>query len=226
MSKIVYFVLIDIVKNKIVVAYAIILTILSWGVFMLEDSSNKGLLTLLNVVLLVVPLMALLFSTIYLYNSAEFIELLTGQPVKRKTIWLSLYSGLALSLTSAFLLAVGLPVFIFCEFAAAITLVITGCLITLVFTSIAFLSAISSRDKAKGIGIAIMVWLYFALIFDGLVLLLFQFGEYPIEKPMVLLSILSPLDLTRIFNLLQMDSSALMGYTGQFLKIISEQMSG
>ena len=97
MSKIVYFVLIDIVKNKIVVAYAIILTILSWGVFMLEDSSNKGLLTLLNVVLLVVPLMALLFSTIYLYNSAEFIELLTGQPVKRKTIWLSLYSGLALS---------------------------------------------------------------------------------------------------------------------------------
>jgi len=219
MRKIVYFVLIDIVKNKIVVAYAIILTILSWGVFMLEDSSNKGLLTLLNVVLLVVPLMALLFSTIYLYNSAEFIELLTGQPVKRKTIWLSLYSGLALSLTSAFLLAVGLPVFIFCEFAAAITLVITGCLITLVFTSIAFLSAISSRDKAKGIGIAIMVWLYFALIFDGLVLfLLFQFGEYPIEKPMVLLSILSPLDLTRIFNLLQMDSSALMGYTGAIFK--------
>ncbi|MGB4930140.1 MAG: ABC transporter permease, partial [Chitinophagales bacterium] len=45
-----------------------------------------------------------------------------------------------------------------------------------------------------------------------------QFGEYPIEKPMVLLSILSPLDLTRIFNLLQMDSSALMGYTGAIFK--------
>jgi len=219
MKKIVFLVLIDIVKNRVVVAYTLILAILSWGVFMLEDSSNKGLLTLLNVVLLVVPLMSLLFSTIYLYNSVEFIELLVSQPVKRKSIWLSLYGGLAISLTGAFLLAVGLPVFLFCEFNAAGILVITGCLITLIFTSIAFLSAISSRDKAKGIGIAIMLWLYFALLFDGLVLfLLFQFGEYPIEKPMVLLSILSPLDLSRILNLLQMDSSALMGYTGAIFK--------
>jgi Cu-processing system permease protein len=215
MRKIIFLVLMDIVKNKIVVAYALILAILSWGVFMLEDSSNKGLLTLLNVVLLVVPLMSLLFSTIYLYNSAEFVELLISQPVKRKTIWLSLYSGLSLSLTSAFLLAAGLPLFLFCDFTSAFILVVTGCLITWIFTSIAFLSAIKSRDKAKGIGIAIMLWLYFALLFDGLVLfLLFQFGEYPIEKPMVLLTILSPLDLTRILNLLQMDASALMGYTG------------
>lgn len=70
MSKIGHLVLIDIFKNKIVLIYAIVLLIITWSVFMLEDTSGKGLLTLLNVVLLVVPLMSLLFSTIYLYNSA------------------------------------------------------------------------------------------------------------------------------------------------------------
>lgn len=219
MKKIVFLVLIDIVKNKIVLAYAIILTVLSWGVFLIEDNSGKGLLTLLNLVMLVVPLMSILFSTIYLYNSAEFIELLTSQPVKRRTIWLSLYLGLTLSLTGAFCFACAPPLLIFCELKPALTLIISGCLITWIFASIAFLSAISSRDKAKGLGFAILIWLYFALIFDGLVLfLLFQFAEYPIEKPMVFLSLLSPLDLTRIVNIMQLDASALMGYTGAIFK--------
>jgi Cu-processing system permease protein len=85
--------------------------------------------------------------------------------------------------------------------------------------SIAFLSAILSRDKAKGIGISILLWLYFALLFDGLVLfIIFQFADYPIEKPMVLLSATSPLDLARILNLLQIDASAMMGYTGAIFK--------
>jgi Cu-processing system permease protein len=53
------------------------------------------------------------------------------------------------------------------------------------------------------------------LIFDALVLFfLFQFQDYPLEKIMVLLSFLNPIDLSRIQILLQMDISALMGYTG------------
>jgi Cu-processing system permease protein len=72
-----------------------------------------------------------------------------------------------------------------------------------------------SRDKAKGIGVSILLWLYFALLFDGLVLfLLFQFGDYPIEKLMVALTALSPIDMARVLMLLQLDASAMMGYTG------------
>ncbi|MBW7951125.1 MAG: ABC transporter permease, partial [Chitinophagaceae bacterium] len=63
--------------------------------------------------------------------------------------------------------------------------------------------------------ISIMLWLYFALLFDGLVLFLFfQFADYPIEKVVVLLSALSPVDLSRILILLRLDVSAMMGYTG------------
>src|SRR5688572_11677045 len=76
-----------------------------------------------------------------------------------------------------------------------------------------------SRDKARGIGFALLLWFYFSLIYDGLVLLvLFSFSDYPMEKFTLLLSSLNPIDLGRIFIMLQMDVSALMGYTGALYK--------
>ena len=90
-----------------------------------------------------------------------------------------------------------------------------GLFLTIVFVSIAMLAAGLTRDKAKGIGLSILLWLYFSLIFDALVLFfLFQFQDYPLEKIMVAFSFLNPIDLGRIQILLQMDISALMGYTG------------
>jgi Cu-processing system permease protein len=98
-------------------------------------------------------------------------------------------------------------------------MLVVGCLISIIFVALAFLSSILTRDKAKGIGIAIMTWLFFALLFDGMVLfLLFQFSEYPIEKAMVAVTALSPIDLARIQILLHLDVSAMMGYTGAIFK--------
>lgn len=219
MKRITQFVLTDILRNRIIIGYAVLMAVLSWTVFNMEDSGNKGVLTMLNTVLLVVPLVSILFSTIYIYNSAEFIELLLSQPVKRHQIWVSLFLGLALSFVTAYVVAVGVPLFLFAPIGQASLLLLTGCLVSVIFVAIAFLSAIFSRDKAKGIGISILLWLYFALLFDGLVLfIIFQFADYPIEKPMVLLSATSPLDLARILNLLQIDASAMMGYTGAIFK--------
>ena len=219
MNGIIKFILVDIFKNKIILAYTAILALFAWSVFGLEDTGNKAMLTLLNVILLVVPLVSILFSTIYIYNSSEFIELLLSQPVQRKKIWKSLFGGLAGSLILAYLIAVALPLLLFTDTSQAIMMIALGALVSVIFTALAFLAAIMARDKAKGIGISIMLWLYFALLFDGLVLfLLFQFSDYPIEKPMVLLSASSPLDLARILMLLRLDSSAMMGYTGAIFK--------
>jgi Cu-processing system permease protein len=57
------------------------------------------------------------------------------------------------------------------------------------------------------------------LIYDGLILLiLFNFSDYPLEKITLLLSALNPIDLGRISIMLKMDVSALMGYTGALYK--------
>lgn len=221
MKKITGFVIADILKNKIILIYTLVLAVFAWSVFSLEDNTAKGVLSLLNVILLTVPLVSIIFSNIYMYNSSEFIELLVSQPIQRKTIWLSLFTGLVVSMNMAFIIGVGIPVFIFVPDMTGLFIVITGLLITTIFISIAMLCSILSRDKARGIGIAIMTWLFLTLIYDGLVLfMMFQFSDYPIEKPMVIVSALNPIDLARIMVLLQVDVTALMGYTGAIFKHI------
>ena len=215
MKKIIKYVIIDIAQNKIVLVYTFLLLVISLTVFNLESNAAKGLLTLLNIVLIIVPLISIIFSTIYIYNSAEFIELLVSQPLKRKAIWLSLFSGLSTSLSLAFFIGVGIPVIIYNPDSTGRMIVLMGLLLSIIFVSIALLAAGITRDKAKGIGLAILLWLYFSLIFDALVLfLLFQFQDYPLEKAMIAFSFFNPIDISRILILLKMDISALMGYTG------------
>lgn len=215
MNKIIKYVIADILRNKIVIIYTVFLLATSFSVFSLEDNSSKGLLSLLNIILIVVPLVSIIFSTIYMYNSVEFIELLVSQPLKRNSIWLSLFVGLAASLSIAFFIGAGIPVLIYQANTIGLTMIFTGILLSIIFVAIAFLATVKTRDKAKGIGAAIMLWLYFSLLFDGLVLfILFQFADYPLETMMIGLSALNPIDLSRILILLQLDISALMGYTG------------
>ncbi len=219
MNRIIKIILSDILKNKIVLVYTLILAILSWSSFGMEDNTAKGMLTVLNVILFTVPLVSILFATIYIYNSAEFIELLVSQPIKRSKIWISLFISLALSLIISFLIGSGIPLLINAPNLNGIMMLLIGVLITAIFVSLAFLSAIFNRDKARGIGASIVIWLFFALIFDGLILfLLFQFSDYPIEKPMIFVTSLSPIDLARIQMLLHLDASAMMGYTGVLFK--------
>ncbi len=215
MKKLLKYVIADIVQNKIVLVYTVLLLVISLSVFNLENNSAKGLLSLLNIILIIVPLICIIFSTIYIYRSSEFIELLVSQPLKRKTIWLSIFTGLSTSLSLAFFIGAGMPILIYHADATGLMMILMGLFLTVVFVSIAMLAAGLTRDKAKGIGVSILLWLYFSLIFDALVLFfLFQFQDYPLEKIMVVLSFLNPIDLSRIQILLQMDISALMGYTG------------
>lgn len=219
MKKIIKYVITDILRNRIVLIYTIFLLAASFTVFSLEDNSSKGLLSLLNIILIILPLVSIIFSTIYVYNSNEFIELLVSQPLKRKTIWLGLFIGLASSLSIAFLIGAGIPILIYQANMIGFTMIAIGILLSVIFVAIALLAAVKTRDKAKGIGAAIMLWLYFSLLFDGFVLfLLFQFADYPLEKAMIGISALNPIDLSRIMILLQLDESAMMGYTGAVFK--------
>lgn len=227
MKKILKYVVVDIVQNKIVLIYTLLLLIISLSVFNLESNAAKGLLSLLNIILILVPLICIIFSTIYIYNSSEFIELLVSQPLKRRTIWLSLFLGLSVSLCIAFFIGIGIPVLLYHADPTGIIMIISGLFLTIVFVSIAMLAAGITRDKAKGIGLAITLWLFFSLIFDGLVLFaLFQFQDYPLEQIMVFISFLNPIDLSRIQILLQMDISALMGYTGAVFREFFETSTG
>lgn len=219
MLDIIKFIITDLLRNKIILIFTLVLAILTWSVFSLESNAAKGIASILTILLLVVPLMSLVFSSIYIYNSSEFIELMVSQPIKRKSIWTSMYVGLSLSLIISLWISIGIPIIIFALNMTGLIVLISSSIMTAIFVALAMLSSILMKDKARGIGFSLMIWLFLAFIYDGLVLFfMFQFSDYPIEKPMIFLASFNPIDMARIHVLLQVDEAALMGYTGAVFK--------
>lgn len=219
MARIVRYIFYDILRTRFIMFYTLFLLISTVAMFQLDGDTGKVVLSLLNIVLMVVPLISVVFTTIHFFNSYEFIELMLAQPMARKVIFLGEYMSVASSLCIAFVAGVGLPMLVFGAGASAFTLLFCGLVLTLVFVSLAFLSSVLTRDKARAIGIALLFWFYFSLIYDGLLLwIIYSFADYPLEKVTLALISFNPVDLARIVMLLQLDISALMGYTGAFYK--------
>lgn len=215
MWKVVKYTIYDIIRNKIILSYTVFLLLMNISLFMLDTDPSKSLSSVMSVMLIVVPLVSIIFSTIFIYNSYEFTELLVAQPINRNHILLANYLGLATSLVVAFLIGAALPVFIYAPGTTGTFLVMIGILLTLIFIAIAFLSSLTTRDKAKGIGTSLLLWFFFSVVYDGLLIgCLFFFSEYPLEKAVLIITAFNPIDLGRISILMKMDISALMGYTG------------
>jgi Cu-processing system permease protein len=71
----------------------------------------------------------------------------------------------------------------------------------------------------RGLGGALLLWLAFAVLYDAAILLAVTLlSEYPLERPLLLLVLLNPVDLARVLLLLKLDVAALMGYTGATLQ--------
>lgn len=125
MMKLSKYVLYDILRSKIIIAYTLFLFVVSFSLFNLEENESKAVLSLLNIILIVLPLVSIVFGTIHYYNSYEFIELMLAQPMSRQKIILSEYAGVAFSLAGAFLIGVGIPVLLFSFNATGMALLLT-----------------------------------------------------------------------------------------------------
>jgi Cu-processing system permease protein len=181
---------------------------------------SKSIASLMNLILVLTPLIGTLFGIINYYNSREYIELLLAQPVKRTDIFLGMYLGFSISLSLAFLAGLGIPFILYGllylhDILNFVSLLSGGILLTFIFSGFAFLIALYNENRLKGFGISIIFWLLFAFVYDGLFLIsLLIFESYPVEKLAIALSLLNPIDLSRILIMLKLDLSALMGYTG------------
>lgn len=218
-AKILKYVLYDILRSKLIIGYTVLLFAITFGIIYTGKDVSKAIISLLNVVILIVPLVSIIFGTIHFYNSKEFMEMMLTLPVKRKDIFWAEYLGLSMALSLGFMTGVGLPLLIYGASITSVYLIISGIMLSFIFTSLSFLSSVINKDKAKGIGSSLVIWFYMAVIFDALVLVVyFVFSDYPLEKLTIIISALNPVDLARIMILLKLDVSALMGYTGATLQ--------
>jgi Cu-processing system permease protein len=210
----------DLRRSRWILGYALLLLVLTDALLRFGGGGPRAVLSLMNVVLVFVPLVSIVFGTMYLYGARDFIELLLAQPVGRTALFAGLYGGLAAPLAAGFLIGAGLP-FLWGgagdgSLAGPLAMLLAaGVLLTLVFTALAFLVSLLFEDRAKGLGSAILVWLAATALYDALlVLVATTFSDYPLELPLIGLTLLNPVDLGRVLLLLRFDTAALMGYTG------------
>ena len=209
----------DVARSRWALVYAAFFLVVTDAFFRFSGGGEQVVLSLINVVLILIPLVSLVFGVGYLYNAREFTELMLAQPVRRRDLFLALYGGLFVPLAFGFVLGVGLP-FMWHGAAAAhaaplVRLLLAGVLLTAAFLALAFLLAVRFDDRVKGLGAALLVWLGLAIVYDGLVLLVvYTFSAYPLETPMIVLAALNPIALARVLLLLSVDMAALLGYTG------------
>ncbi len=204
--------------------YFIFYLALGFVLLFLNNDVNKAIITLLNIIIVLTPLIGTIFGVMYYYNSKEFTELLLAQPIKRSKIFMGQYLGIAISLTLSLVLGLGIPFLMYGLFKSTAIfdfglLLVVGSFLNFIFVALAFNIALSNDNKIKGFGYAILMWLFLAVIYDGLFLIsLVVFNEYPLDKVSLLATMFNPIDLSRILILLKLDISALLGYTGAVFK--------
>ncbi|WP_106794012.1 ABC transporter permease, partial [Aquimarina sp. Aq78] len=220
MLKILKYSFYDLIRSRWSYVYLLFYLALGFVLLFLNNDLSKAVITLMNVIIILVPLIGTIFGVMYYYNSKEFTELLLAQPIKRSSIFLGQYLGVALSLSMSLVIGLGLPFAMYGLFQSSAIwefslLLITGTFLTLIFTALAFNIALYNENKIKGFSYAILLWLFMAVIYDGLFLMsLIMFESYPLDKFSIGVTLFNPIDLSRILILLKLDISALLGYTG------------
>ena len=224
MLKILKYSFYDLMRSRWSYVYFTFYLLLGVILLFLNNDLSKAVITLMNILIVLVPLIGTIFGVMYYYNSKEFSELLLAQPLKRSTIFLGQYLGVALSLCMSLVLGLGLPFVFYGLFKSNVIwdfslLLIIGAFLTFIFTALAFNIALSNENKIKGFGYAILLWLFLAIIYDGIFLMsLILFEDYPLDKLSLIGTMLNPIDLSRTLILLKLDISALLGYTGAVFK--------
>jgi Cu-processing system permease protein len=224
MFKILKYSFFDLMRSRWSYVYFAFYLALGFVLLFLNNDVNKAIITLLNIIIVLTPLIGTIFGVMYFYNSKEFTELLLAQPIKRNKIFMGQYLGISISLSLSLALGLGIPFLMYGLFRSTAIfdfgmLLVIGSFLNFIFVALAFNISLSNVNKIKGFGYAILMWLFLAVIYDGIFLIsLVMFDQYPLDKFSLIATMFNPIDLSRILILLKLDISALLGYTGAIFK--------
>ncbi|HCY74751.1 MAG: ABC transporter permease [Ignavibacterium sp.] len=218
-SKIIKFELSNAFRSKWILVYSLFFFLATYLLLSFESDSGKAALSMMNIVLIVIPLVSIIFGTMFVYNSIDFIRMALCQPIDRNSLFIGLFFGNSIPLAVGFFSGTSIACIlngITLALGSNFLLILgVGIALTFIFTSIAFLIAIIFSDKTKGLGFSIIIWLVLAVVYDGIILfIVYFFRDYPVENAVLAISLFNPIDLARILFVLGFDISALMGYTG------------
>lgn len=180
--------------------------------------------SLLNMVLYIVPLVALMMGTLSFTSEKSASELLFSQPVTRGEILLGKLLGLFASIFTATLIGFGLAGVIIAARTGTEgslrypALVGFSLLLALIFLSLsAFISALCRR-KSKAFGVALFVWFFFVIFYDLMIIGgTFLFKERTANALIFGSLFGNPVDMVRIASLMTLNGKDIFGAGGAAL---------
>ncbi len=232
MKKILTYSLYDLLRSRWSFVYFSFYLLTTFALLYFSHELSKSIISLMNIILILNPLVSMMFGVMFFYHSREFIELLLAQPLKRNDIFLGQFLGLTFTLSASFVLGVGIPFLVYGVYQSAeifnfSLLLGLGVVLTFIFVALAYWIAIKHEDKIRGFGLALFLWLLMAVVYDGVILFsLVALKAFPLEKFAIGAMLFNPIDLSRVLIMLKLDISALMGYTGAVVHTFLGTMTG
>ncbi|MFB5652102.1 ABC transporter permease [Leptospira wolffii] len=188
-----------------------------------NENGIRLITSLMNVVLLIVPLFAITFAGLSFLDSLPFAEVLLSKSVTRSGYFWGKYLGICASLSLSLVVGIGIPGFLsfYTDLGFVLLfleLIVFGIILVMIFVALAFLLGSFFKKGELILSGALLIWLYFFILFDSFVFVLSLYlGEYPVEIPVLFVVLLNPIDLIRIALVLQTKTSVLLGFSGAFL---------
>ena len=180
--------------------------------------------SLLNLVLYLIPLIALTMATVGFTGEANASELLFSQPVTRTEILLGKILGFSTSVTAATLGGFGLAGLLIASrvgtqgLARYLAFVGLAILLEIIFLSLGAMVAILTGKKSKAFGYSLFVWFFFVLFYDLLVIgFAFIFKERTANLLVFLSLFGNPVDMVRVSSLITLNGPAIFGAAGAAL---------
>lgn len=198
------------------------------------QSFSRTSASMLNLVLYIVPLVALIMGTLSFTGDKGSMELLFSQPVLRGEVligkWLGLFFSIALSTLGGFSIAGAL-------IAATVgnaglvqyaLFVLLSLLLGMVFLTIAILVATLNRRQAKTFGFSLFLWFFFVLFYDLIALGTAAILRGEPANTFLFLSLFgNPVDMVRVATLIVLDSTEVFGASGAALvRFLGGELAG
>lgn len=224
---VVFFEMFDALRSRWLLVYSgLIFSFAFFLLYMSSGSDEDVAASLLNFILLLVPLFLFVYGIISFHMSLSFGRVILSTGVTRTSLYMGQYIGRLLGVLPGFALGL-LLAFIFAGSIEAIgsfmLLLVYGLLLNAVFLGLSFLISQFSEHLELLIGAAIGIWFLLYILYDSLLLMLvILFGDFPIEKMLLALTMLNPIDTVRSVVLMQGNLQSLMTHSSAiYAKVLS-----
>jgi Cu-processing system permease protein len=221
------------VRNRWTLVFAVIfgmlvLTISYFGLVTAGAVGFQGFArtsaSLLNLVLYLIPLVALVMGTLSFTSEKSTSDLLFSQPISRTEILLGKLAGLFASIFAATGIGFGLAGLVIAAragtegFLRFPTFVGLSLILALIFLNLAALISVLCRRKPMAFGVALFLWFFFVLFYDLMVI----GGTYLLKERtanvFLFTSLLgNPVGMVRVASLIALDGKEIFGAAGAAL---------